>query len=100
MKDSLISLPAIKSPAKAVAKIQQIANEDTSLIIFLDHAAMRMQERGILEKQVLQVIRNGNPTNAKWGTENERGWKCRFTKITAGVRLSVVAKLAQREEGM
>lgn len=58
---------------------------------------MRMLEREISKAQVLRVLRHGDPGDPQWDTESERGWKCKFTKITAGIRLHVVAKLVERK---
>ncbi len=94
----MISFPKT-SLAKVVPTIQQIAKERTAAVIFLDHAEMRMQERNVSRKQVLQVIRHGDPIGkAEWNTDKERGWVCKFTRITAGVRLGVVAKLVERKD--
>lgn len=95
--EKLVSLPTTKK-SNAIKKIRKVA-ENTSLVIFLDHAEMRMQEREISIAQVFRVLRFGDPKTLQWDTESERGWKCKFTRITAGARLSVVAKLVERGRG-
>lgn len=59
-----------------------------------------MLERGVTRKQVFNVLKRGYLIgNIEWCTKDERGWKCKFRAISAGERISVVAKLVEREDG-
>ena len=84
----------------AISKIQEMAELDTGSIFFLDHAEMRMIERGITRRQILNVLKRGEFFGeVEWCTKEERGWKCKFRDISAGERISVVAKLVERQNG-
>ena len=59
---------------------------------------MRMVEREISIKQVINVVRLGERIGKiEWDTEIERGWKCKFRRVTAGRSVTVVAKLVTRD---
>lgn len=62
-----------------------------------DHAEMRMIEREITRTQVRRILANGElQDQPHWETDkrtSESGWKCTFHDISAGARITVVAKL-------
>ena len=85
----------------AVEEIRRIAKEDSSKVIVLDHAKIRMMEREITSRQIYNVLKNGEPKCApEWDTEQEKGWKCRLSRVTAGTAVTVVAKLVERDENV
>ena len=100
MTDNLLSLPFIGAN-QVESEIRKIVTGSSQNVIFLDHAAMRMQEREITSKQVFNVLKNGELKDSpKWNTEKSKGWKCSFVTVTAGVKVTVVAKLTKEKEQM
>ncbi len=97
-KGNVVALPFIQRD-QVEKEIRRIATESTINMVKLDHAIDRMIEREITDRQILNVLRSGEQLSpAAWNTEKERGWKCKFRRITAGVNVTVVAKLVQRDE--
>ena len=95
----VVFFPKITKVADVVVKIRETAQKSTKDVIFSEHAEMRMQERDISTKQVLQVIRLGEQKGkVKWDSKDEPGWRCKFTWRTAGVWLEVVVKLVERKD--
>lgn len=95
-KRKVVSLPAVPKNG-AAAEIQRIAREETENMFALPHAQNRMIERGILFRQVLNVLRDGDLVSGPiWDPDKEQGWRCRFRRITAGFRVDIVAKLVER----
>ena len=83
----------------AESEIRRIAKEDTGNLILLDHALDRMEQREISLRQILNVLKNGEAVlPSSWDTEKEKGWKCKFRRVTAGTDVTVVAKLVERNE--
>ena len=79
-------------------EIARIAREDTSQVVFLDHANDRKGQRDITSRQILNVLKDGNLIDGpNWCTEVERGWRCKLSRVTAGVSIAVVAKLVERD---
>ena len=97
-KNKVISLPA--TPQHQVEdEIKRIAIESTERVILLDHARDRMDQRDITMRQILNVLRYGDrKADIAWNTDVERGWKCSFTRITAGVSVTVGTKLVDRDD--
>jgi|SRR5690606_11602447 len=94
--DTLAIFPNV-TKEHAVSEIQRIAQDDTGKIFILDHAHMRMIERGITTRQILKVLRHGEVIDGPtWVADKERGWKCEFKRISAGECLHVIAKLTER----
>lgn len=86
------------NPDGVEAEIRRISNESTQNLVILDHAHMRMDERDITIKQVINVLRLGERiSKIEWDTESERGWKCKFRRVAAGRNVTVVAKLVMRD---
>ena len=97
-KDKVVALPFIRRELVEV-EIRRIANNSTIDLVKLDHAIDRMNEREITDRQILNVLRSGERTSEiTWDTERERGWRCVFRRITAGVNATVVAKLVKRNK--
>ena len=83
------------------AEVRRIAGESTKDLVLLDHAKDRMLEREITERQSLNVLKNGDIMDApKWDTEKERGWRCQFRGIAAGIDVTVITKLVKRDNTM
>ena len=76
-----------------------IVTQDTGQFFIMDHARMRMLERGVTDKQVMLCIADGDLIKGPdLDKEHELGWKCMFTRVCAGAALRVGCKLVQREE--
>lgn len=56
-----------------------------------------MIQRAITNRQVINVLKNGNVEEITWCTEKERGWKCKLCGATVGSIISVIAKVVERE---
>lgn len=95
--DSILLSKTAKSDARA--RIAEIAKQSTGDIFFSDHCEMRMIERQITLRQVLQVLRRGEIVgDVAWNTDKERGWKMKLKCVAAGSEIVVVAKLIEREQ--
>ncbi len=82
-------------------EIRRIASTETQFVEFLDHSLDRMAQRGITARQVLRVLQDGEQLEAAtWCTEQERGWRCKLRRVTAGDNVTVVAKLIEREHSV
>jgi len=84
-------------PDDAVEEIRRIALLESHRLFFSDHVEMRMIEREINRTQVCRVLASGHlKGRPQWETDqrtSERGWKCRFQGISAGTRITAIAKL-------
>lgn len=93
---SVTRLPMMK-PDDAVEEIRRIAEMETRRLFFSDHVEMRMIERGITRTQVCRVLATGRlKCDPQWETDQrttQAGWKCQFYGISAGARITAVAKL-------
>jgi hypothetical protein len=68
-------------------------------LVFTDHAELRMKERRIGRRQVLQTLQNGHISEPLH--QDVRGdWRCNVSWFYAGVRLTVgvVFKLSDKGE--
>jgi len=96
--DKVISLPFI-SKDKVREEIENIARSKSQNLDILNHAITRMAERDISMRQILNVLKNGEQLGSiTWCTEGERGWRCKLTRVTAGSKVTVIAKLVERDE--
>src|SRR5688500_9168465 len=88
-------MKSAKSPLKAVSvfrltrsvaesRIHKIA-QDSDNIIFSEHALERMEERGIDDIQVLEILRTGMVVDDPTRTEFKE-WKCKIVKKLRGGR--------------
>lgn len=97
-KENVLSLPFC-SANDVEGQIRKIAKESTIDIVKLDHAIDRMLEREITDRQILNVLKHGDRiSDIVWNTDKEKGWKCTFRRITAGVSITVATKLVQRDD--
>jgi len=93
----VIELPFISKDAVR-GEIRRIAESETQSLSLLDHASDRMIQRDVTMRQILNVLKNGEQLgDICWCTEKERGWRCKLSRVTAGVKVTVVAKLVSRE---
>lgn len=92
----VIPIPMMR-PDDAVAEIRRIAEAETHRLFFSDHAEMRMIQRKITRTQVCRILSAGKVQgDPVWETDQrtqESGWKCRFHGISAGARITAMAKL-------
>jgi hypothetical protein len=96
-KRNISLLPWI-TKEKALPEIRRIASQETESLIILNHARDRQQLRDVTDRQILNVLKNGELTGQfEWDTQDERGWKCKLSRITAGDHVSVIAKLVERD---
>lgn len=72
------------TPGEATRRIRQTA-EKTEKVIFGDHALERMEERGITDAQVYEVLRKGHVSEPPALTELGE-WKCKIVKQLRGGR--------------
>jgi hypothetical protein len=70
--------------SEATRRIHQTAAR-TEYVIFGDHALERMDERGITDAQVYEVLRQGDVTEPPALTELGE-WKCKIVKQLRGGR--------------
>lgn len=93
----VLALPKT-SKNDAIQRVAQIADNTTGFVYFSEHCEMRMLERGISRKQILRVLRSGELIGkVEWDIEEERGWKMKLKRISAGAEIRVVAKLVERD---
>lgn len=89
-------MPLMK-PDEAVEEIRRIAQKETHRLFFSDHVEMRMIEREINRTQVCRILATGQlKDKPQWETDqrtSQAGWKCQFNGISAGSRITAVAKL-------
>lgn len=57
-----------------------------------------MRERDVTTRQILNVLKSGEQIgDIVWCTEGEKGWRCKLSRVTAGVKITVVAKVVKRQ---
>lgn len=94
-RNVIVQLPFCKRE-EVESEIRRIAIHDTAAVIVLGHAKDRMLQRGITSRQVLRVLVDGVlDSPVEWDTQKDRGWKCRFCRTTAGIKVTVVVKLIE-----
>jgi hypothetical protein len=80
-------------------EIARLAREQSIDVIILDHAVDRQDQRGVTSRQILNVLKNGDQIGTvDWCTERENSWRCKMSRVTAGSKVTVVAKLVERKE--
>lgn len=100
MANKLLTLPFIAA-SEVEAELRRIATEATENLVISDHARMRMIERDITLGQIVKTIKAGGMICApSWCAEKEKGWRCTFERINAGVKVTVVAKLIKQNENL
>ncbi len=96
-KNNISLLPWINKE-NALSEIRRIAAKETESLIISNHARDRQQQREITDRQILNVLKNGELAGVvEWDTKEERGWKCKLSRITAGDQVSIIAKLVKRD---
>lgn len=73
------------SSAQLMARIRFLATE-TAHVIFGDHAQDRMEERGIFDADVFEVLRIGEPRGAVLPGEDPGEWKVKVVAKPRGSR--------------
>lgn len=93
---TIVTLPVPKD--EVVDIIKKIAKADDGRLALSEHCIQRMLERDILQRQVINCIRQGNPVRGPdWDTNIESGWKVTFERVCAGQAINVGVKLLERE---
>lgn len=84
-KNKSARVSAFRMPVHVAEKrIKQLA-ADSGLIDWGNHALERMEERSILDVEVLRVLRGGNVTGSPEMTKNGE-WKCKMISRIRGSR--------------
>ena len=75
------------TPKQALAWMKE-AGQGKRRLVFTDHAELRMRERRIGRRQVLETLKNGQISEPLH--KDVRGdWRCNVSWLYAGVRLTV-----------
>ncbi|WP_426664090.1 DUF4258 domain-containing protein [Rhodanobacter aciditrophus] len=85
------SLPEAVSREDAATLVREVI-EDSARIIWTQHALDRMWDRGISDRQVLQVLRRGEVITDP-SLSDDRNWKFTMEADTAGDIVRVVLAL-------
>jgi hypothetical protein len=72
------------TPGEAERRIK-LAAVKTENVLFGDHASERMEERGITDAQIYEVLRRGHVVDPPEKTQFGE-WKCKMTKQLRGGR--------------
>lgn len=72
-------------PEFLLATIRQLARSSDN-VAWSDHALDRMDERGITDKQALEVLRNGDIEGGIVNGNNRGEWKCKVVAPVKGNR--------------
>lgn len=84
------------SPARAQAQIRALAL-DTESIILTDHAQQRMEQRGIVMRDLLRILRTGYVDEAP--VELRAGdWQCKMTQKIGGREAGAVTIIVQAQQ--
>jgi hypothetical protein len=79
----------IPNQNELVKLTHELAKESENIRFEAPHAQLRLQERNISIRQVLEVLRNGHcvsgPTQDKYGD-----WRIKLRRMVAGKRVQVV----------
>ena len=92
-------ISCIKPTDKQAIEWVKEAGSQKRRLVFTEHAELRMQERRIGRRQVLQTLQNGHISEPLH--QDIRGdWRCNVSWFYAGVRLTVgvVFKLSDKGE--
>lgn len=81
--------------AELVAKVRVLA-EDTDSVEFLNpHVQMRMSQRGVSMRQVLETLRKGDGMSGP--KQDEYGdWRIKLRRLVAGRRVQVVVAVKEK----
>ncbi|WP_029030320.1 DUF4258 domain-containing protein [Salinarimonas rosea] len=96
MTAEVIPFPERPSRQELEARVRALAQNTGNINFEAPHFQERLQERGILMRQVLDVLRNGEaihgPTKDQWGD-----WRIKMRRLTAGRRVQVVVAVRETE---
>ena len=92
----VIPLPLV-THMNAAEVIQRIA-QDSSRVIFKQHSGDQMKERGISQRQILNCLQRGTETDYQFDNQH-MNHKVNFSLRTAGVYVTVVAALIEKDNG-
>lgn len=85
------ALPTTLTRAEALVRVHEVLT-DSAHIVWKDHVYDRMEERGVTDMQVLQVLGRGLLTvDPQWTAD--RNWKFTMEADTAGEIIRVVVAL-------
>jgi hypothetical protein len=94
----VIPFPGRKEPPptreELVARIRVLAFETASMRMDHPHLQLRMSERNITMRQMLEVIRNGEP-NQDPVLDDSGDWRIRLVRKVAGRRVQVVVAVSE-----
>lgn len=95
-----IKLPSLR-PESVLDEVRRISTEESHNVMIIPHARDRMEHRDITDRQVFNVLKNGELcSDITWCTEGgDRGWKCKLARTTAGDHVRVVAKVVEEDSG-
>ncbi|MBV9989795.1 MAG: DUF4258 domain-containing protein [Alphaproteobacteria bacterium] len=95
--NKVIPFPGRKQPPsreELVARIRVLAFQTANMRMNSPHLRLRMAERNITMRQMLEVIRNGEPNQDP--TLDEYGdWRIRLVRKVAGRRVQVVVAVSE-----
>ena len=96
-KKRSITFPTTKA-VDVVTEVRRIARDNSEDMVLLDHALERMVQRNISSRQIINVLKNGEQVGTvTWCSKKELGWRCRLRRVTAGMEVTVIAKLVERD---
>lgn len=84
------------SAARAQAQIRALAL-DTGSIILTDHAQERMEQRGIVMRDLLRILRTGYVDEAPVELR-EGDWQCKMTQQIGGREAGAVTIIVQAQQ--
>ena len=86
---------ATPTASEMESRVHELAARTTNLRFDHPHFQLRMTQRGITMRQVLDVLRFGNvidgPTKDQWGD-----WRVKLQRKVAGRRVQVVVAIQER----
>lgn len=96
--ENILRMPKFKA-TEVRDEIARLAREESIKVIVLQHAVERQDQRGVTMRQIHNVLKNGEQIGTvNWCTEKENGWRCKMSRVTAGAKVTVVAKLVERKD--
>jgi hypothetical protein len=96
MAAEVIPFPERPSREELEARVHTLSRDTRNINFESPHFQQRLQERGIVMRQVLDVLRNGEaihgPTKDVWGD-----WRIKMRRMSAGRRVQVVVAVRPTE---
>jgi hypothetical protein len=94
-----IGQPKPKPPptlSELVQRVHELAKDPNNIGFLSPHSQMRMKQRGITMRLVLETLRNGEgisgPTKDQYGD-----WRIKMRRYVAGRRVQVVVSVKEQE---